>query len=245
MKKLIQKTMSIALAATIGLSSLAQAAPQDKQATLWGTSVSPYVRKVQVVMDEKQIPYNHQEILPTVLNQALGKETPLAFTKASPLGKIPAFEYQGHAFADSSVISAYVNQKFSKGPSLYPANAENRAKALWFENYADNIFGEVASKKIFVERVVKPQLLNAPTDEAVVKKAIEQELPSMLDYLEQQVKGKQWLAGDALSIADIAIVTHFVSLKKADYTLDAKRWPNLAKYVERVLARDSFAKHLA
>src|SRR5690606_7678738 len=114
--------------------------------------VSPYVRKVQVAMAEKNIPYELKETLPKILNDALAKESAKEFLNASPLGKIPALEYQGHQFADSAVIVAYLDKKFSKqSKSLYPTNPELYARALWFENYGDHVLGAVATKKILVE----------------------------------------------------------------------------------------------
>ena len=40
---------------------------QQDQIVLWGTSVSPYVRKVMVALAEKGITYDHQEVLPKSL----------------------------------------------------------------------------------------------------------------------------------------------------------------------------------
>ncbi len=48
------------------------------------------------------------------------------------------------------------------------------------------------------------------------------------------------MGGDAFSIADIAVATHFVVPHHTGYAVDDARWPALSGYVERMLARASF-----
>ena len=126
--------------------------------TLWGSSISPYVRKVMVALAEKNLPYTHNEILPTVLLQATGQEIPQAFTDASPLGKIPAIEIDGLQIADSAVIISYLEKNFATGTPLHPIDSTEFANALWFERYADTALTVVSYQKIFFEGIVKPNV---------------------------------------------------------------------------------------
>jgi len=59
---------------------------------LWGVSVSPFVRKVLVALAEKELSYQHHEIMPAVLLRATNQAIPQEFAAASPLGKIPAMQ---------------------------------------------------------------------------------------------------------------------------------------------------------
>jgi glutathione S-transferase len=93
---------------------------------------------------------------------------------------------------------------------------------------------------VFFQRVIAPRFFNRPTDEAIVAKAIETDIPKCLDYLEKELGSKEFLAGGAFSVADIGVATHFVNMKFAGYTVDAKRWPKLAAYLGRILGRPSF-----
>ena len=43
------------------------------------------------------------------------------------------------------------------------------------------------------------------------------ELPLCLDYLEKEVKKFEWLAGNQFSIADIALITHFIALNQSGF----------------------------
>src|SRR5579872_7436808 len=114
---------------------------------LWGVSASPYVRKVQIALEEKQLTYEHKQILPTILLKATGQSVPQEFIKVSPLGKIPALQVDNYCVADSTVICAYLDKKFSTGQKLYPESPEDYAKTRWFENYANTNFSDIAYKK--------------------------------------------------------------------------------------------------
>ena len=62
----------------------------------------------------------------------------------------------------------------------------------------------------------------------------------MFDYLEVELADRQVLVGKHFSIADIAVSSPFVNFAHAGESLDAKRWPRLAAYLERNHARPSF-----
>ena len=91
------------------------------------------------------------------------------------------------------------------------------------------------------QKIIGPAFFNQPTDDAVVSKAVNEELPPLFDYLESQITG-DWLVGSQFSIADISIGTQFVNLRLAGVSVDAARWPKLARYIARVHERPSFKK---
>lgn len=200
--------------------------------TVYGVSASPFVRKVRVVLAEKGLDYQLETVFP-------GPQAPPDWRKLSPLGRVPAFRDGDRTLADSSVISAYL-ERIAPEPQLYPNEPYDYARALWFEEYGDGGLMPVFGPKIFFQRVVGPKFFGHTTDEAVVKQAIESEVPPLLDYLEGQLTG-DFLVGRQLTIGDIGVVTQFVNLRYAGVTADARRWPKVAAYVGRIMARPSFA----
>jgi glutathione S-transferase len=203
--------------------------------TLYGISASPYVRKVRVALEEKGIAYEHDPVVPMNVSAE--------YKRISPLGKVPAYRDGDHTLADSSVIIAYL-EKVKPQPALYPSDPYEFARALWFEEYGDSALVAVTGPKIFFQRVVAPKFLNQKCDEAVVQKAVDEELPPFFDYLEGEVGEGGVVAGTRFSIGDIGLVTHFVNLQFAGFGVDAKRWPKLARYVDHVMARPSFKKFI-
>jgi glutathione S-transferase len=199
--------------------------------TLYGVNASPFVRKVRVVLAEKGIAYDHDPIIPMNVSAE--------YRKISPLGKIPAWRDEAGTLSDSSIICAYL-ERVKPEPALYPSVPYEYARALWFEEYGDTALVQVVGPKIFFEKIVAPAFMGRATDQAVVDKAIKEELPPLFDYLEGELGGGEWIVGKRFSIGDIGIATQFVNLRHAGVSVDAARWPKLAAYVGRVHARPSF-----
>ena len=126
---------------------------------------------------------------------------------------------------------------------MYPQDPYDYARALWFEEYGDGGLVPVFGPKIFFKRVVGPRFMGKTFDDAEVQESIATELPPLFDYLEGQLQ-QEFLVGNNFTIADIGIATAFVNLHYGGVRTDAARWPRLAKYIDRILARPSFAKLL-
>ena len=199
---------------------------------LHGAALSPFVRKTRVFLDEKGLEYKSVHVDPN--NQ------PEGFEKISPLRRIPVLEDGDQHIADSAVICAWMERKHPQ-PALYPEDDYEYARALWFEKYADYEVALNATFAVFRNRIVMP-LIGQPCDEAKVARALEEKLPPLLDYLESQIEGRDWFAGDQFSIADIAIASQCVNLAHGGECIDAGKWPALARHVEKVHARPSFGK---
>lgn len=212
--------------------------------TVYGVVSSPFASKVFIALEEKKLPYTLVETLPLSALKAKNMAPQEGFLKASPLGKIPAYQEGDWAIADSTIITAYLDRANPKHP-LYPKNAKEYAKTLWYEKYGDEVVAGVTHHKILFEKIVKPMLFKQPTDNTILEKAINEELPVIFDYLEKELEGKQWIIGDKFTAADIAIGTHFVSLKKCGVTVSKEKWPKLAQYIDKLFARESFKKFMS
>jgi len=197
-----------------------------------GAYLSPYVRKVLVVLELKGVAYEIDPLTPF-----MGDDR---FSLLSPVRRVPVLIDDVVTLADSSVICQYLEDRYPK-PALYPIDIFDRARARWLEEYADTRMGEVFIWHLFNQLIIKRFVWGEPTDQAVVDRAKNEEIPSILDYLETQVPASNCLFGD-LSIADISIATFFRNAAYARYAVDARRWPKVAAYVERILAEGPFAK---
>jgi glutathione S-transferase len=198
---------------------------------LYGISLSPYVRKVLMFAAEKRL---ELEMVPV----GLGQPNP-EFLACSPFAKMPGFEDGAFRIADSTAIVTYLEAKHPE-PALFPASPEDRARAVWYDEFADTIF-VAAGGKIFFNRVVA-KLIGREGDAAVADKAAAEELPPIYDYLETVVPGEGgFLVGDRLSIADIAVASPFVNMMHTGNLPDAGRYPKLSAWVLSWLERPSVA----
>ena len=204
----------------------------ENRVRIIGSYISPYVRKVLVVLDLKGIGYEIDPIIPFMGNER--------FSQLSPVRRIPVLLDDRVTLADSSVICQYLEDRYPE-PALYPRDVAERARARWLEEFADTRMGDVFIWQLFNQVAVNPFVWNRPTDQDVVRKALAEEIPHVLDYLESQVQAAGFIFG-ALSIADIAIACFFRNAAFARFAVDAARWPATAAFVERVLNTDSFQK---
>lgn len=206
---------------------------------LYGANLSPFVRKVRVGLAIKGIEYEQDPIVPFGVSDE--------YKKISPLGKIPAWqEDDGFSVPDSSVILSYL-ERTRPEPALYPTDPKELARALWFEEYSDSKLTEVCGT-VFFQRFVRKNLFKQEPDEELVKKAIEQDMPPVFDYLESQLSngsGDGPIVGSRFSIADLSLGSPFINARHGGYTLDAARWPKLAAYLEYVHGQPAYKDILA
>ncbi|NRB10636.1 MAG: glutathione S-transferase domain-containing protein [Rickettsiaceae bacterium] len=69
------------------------------------------------------------------------------------------------------------------------------------------------------------------------------DIPKIFAFLDQQLNGKKFLVAEKFTVADIGIAAHFINLKMVGITVNKKQYPNLAKYLDSILNRDSFKKY--
>src|SRR5271167_3130771 len=151
-----------------------------------GSYLSPYVRKVLVVLDLKGIPYEIDPIIPFFGDYR--------FSEMSPLRRIPVFIDNDATLADSSVICQYIEDRYPQ-PAVYPANIVDRARARWLEEYADSRMGEVFIWQLFNQVAIKPNVWGEQTDNAIVEKTLREDIPQVLEYLESQVPVEGFIFG--------------------------------------------------
>ncbi|MGN6224630.1 glutathione S-transferase family protein [Pseudoxanthomonas sp.] len=199
--------------------------------TILGNYLSPYVRKVLVCLQLKGIAYRIDPFAPFIGDDA--------FSRLSPLRRIPVLIDGDFVLNDSTVICEYL-EDLQPTPALYPAAPRDRARARWLEEFADSRLGEVIIWRMFYQLRVKRYLFGETPDEAVVRKAREEELPDALDYLETQLPAEGFLFGD-VGVADVAIAAFFRNATFVRYRIDANRWPRAAAFVERMHALPAFA----
>jgi glutathione S-transferase len=204
-----------------------------------GAGVSPFVRKVRAFLAEKGQTYQHEPVNPFA--------PPEGWRDLSPLGRIPAFRDGDRVINDSSVICQYLERRFPE-PALYPRDAYDFARALWIEEFMDGGLVPIVGPKLFRALVLQPLLTRKPADdasEAAARKAWDEEVAPLLDYLERTLGDREWFAGERISVADLAVASPFVNARFAGFAPERARWPRLRAFLDRVWQRPSFAPLVA
>ncbi len=198
---------------------------------IFGFPLSPFVRKVHLVAAEKGV----------AVEMVLGNPAnPLPeFLAASPFRKIPALQDGDFTVSDSTAIVTYIDALHPE-PSITPGDARQKAKAIWFEEFADTILTPAGGKVVF-NRFVGPKFLGLPGDEAAAEQGVV-ELGPILDYFEGVVPASGWLVGGDYSIGDIAVASVFRTMGYVGLEPDPAARPKTAAWYERVKARPAWAE---
>ena len=198
---------------------------------LFGSTFSPFVRKVAAYCAEKGLEYEN------VITRFDNPEPD--FLAASPFRKIPALKDGDVMLADSSAIIHYLEAKHPE-PALIPADPAMRGRTIFFEEVADTIV-VACGAKIFFNRIVAPYFLGREGDLAAADTAERDELPPLLDKVEDLVPANGFLVGDSLTLADLALASPFANFRHLGLHIDPAKWPKLASFADRILARPSFS----
>lgn len=202
---------------------------------LYGSSFSPFVRKVLAFAAEKDVALESRSV-------GIGDQDP-EFREASPFGKMPALVDGDFRLADSSAIAHYLEAKVPE-PSLVPSDPRMRGRTIWFDELADTVLMNCLGK-MFFNRVVAPIFLKREGDEELANTAEREELPPILEYLERTIPAEGFLVGDRISLADIAVASPLANAHHAGVTIDPAAYPRTIAFAERILSRPSFAPLLA
>ena len=186
---------------------------------------SPYARKIRVALAEKSLPFELEVDIPWLADTRV--------PDYNPLGKVPALVADdGELWFDSPVIAEYLDTL--AGPLLLPADRAAALPVRQAEALADGITD--AAVAAFLEGM-RPAERQDPA-------AIERQLGKIsrgLAVLEARVAQRKGCAGEALSIADIAIGC---TLGYLDFRFAHLGWraahPQLAAWAAGLLARPSF-----
>src|SRR5207253_5020468 len=123
------------------------------------------------------------------------------FERLSPLRRIPVLIDGDLVLSDSSVICGWLDEGYP-GDALFPADPKDRARARWFEEYADTRLGDVFIWGLFYQKVVRPLVWGEAADEERVAKTLADDIPTTMDYLESQLPAEGFLFGE-IGLADV------------------------------------------
>ncbi|HEU4460461.1 MAG TPA: glutathione S-transferase N-terminal domain-containing protein [Methylibium sp.] len=201
---------------------------------LIGTLTSPYVRKVRVVMAEKKLDYQF------VLDDPWRGESQI--TQFNPLGKVPCLVMEGgEAVFDSRVIVEHLDVLSPVG-KLIPPSGRERIEVRTWEALADGVCeaGILARLEEHWAPRAEGERSGAWIDYQLAK------VDAGIDAMGRGLGERNWCAGGLhLSLADVAVGCALDWLSFRLPQLDWRgRHPNLAKLVERLMQRPSFADTL-
>ncbi len=199
---------------------------------LLGTPTSPYVRKVRLMLLEKNIAHEYLIDPP--------REPGSLVARVNPLGRIPALVLDDDTCVfDSPVIAEYVDS-LNDSPILIPRdNALARMRVKRWEGLADGIMDSALAVR---NERLRPEEKQEPANITLHNNAISR----ALQFAEGELGNNPWVNGDSLSLGDFALFSTLVYL---DLRQPERDWrsahPKLLDWFGRVAARPSAQTSLA
>lgn len=198
---------------------------------LIGSTSSPYVRKVRVVMAEKKLDYAF------VPEDVWSTDTTIA--ESNPLGKVPCLVMEGaEALFDSRVIVEYLDTLSPVG-KLIPTVGRERAEIKTWEALADGVLDAAILARLEATwgGRSKAQRSQAWIDRQLVK------VNAAVKAMGRGLGDKPFCGGIHFSLADVAVGC---ALGYLDFRFPEQDWraenPNLVRLYDKLMQRPSFAE---
>jgi len=157
------------------------------------------------------------------------------FRQKTPIGKVPVLEHDGEFLFESGAICRYVANV--ENSPLYPQDKLQRARVDQWMDYFTCHLGRWFST-LYFEHVIKEKAGLGERDEKGCEEAVKfahQQLAVVDSWLENS----QWLANDALSIADLFAFAYVEQVRPIQFSLGD--YPHVQAWFDRIEGRASIA----
>jgi glutathione S-transferase len=187
-------------------------------------------QRVLWLLEELDLPYEvrrYERDAKTML-------APPELKRVHPLGKAPVIEDQGRAIAETGAIVEYLVGK-AGGRLGPPAKRDDVLRYRHFLHYAEGSMMPPLLALLVIDRL---GLLGKPA-----RAPIQRMLDVHLDWLESELAGRAWFAGEDFTAADV-MMSFPLEASRARGGLGDSR-PNLTDWLERIHARPAYGEALA
>jgi len=160
------------------------------------------------------------------INLPEGEHKEAPYLALNPLGQVPTIEDGDIVISDSNAILVYLARKYA--PAYLPQDPQLEAEVQKFLTLAagELAFGPAAARLITV--------FNAPIDPEFTKVVAEK----ALSKLESHLEGREFLVGNSVTIADIAIYSYTAHAPEGNVSL--MPYPNVRRLLNSVEALPGF-----
>jgi len=194
----------------------------DDRFTLYGSFTSSSTYKPMLYLALARVPFSFKTV-----NLKFGRQKEPEYLAINRYGQVPALRHRGLTIVQSNIILDYLARTTGR---FEPAIEQDRWQAReWLSWEADAITNVAKVRHYSRFRTVDPAVMDyfRPLAEAA------------LGFVDQSLTGRDWLVGDACSIADIGCWGRMVFM--AEGGIDIVRWPRLEAWSKRLKALPGFA----
>lgn len=192
---------------------------------LYHTHLSPFCRKIRMLLKEKDLEFE------LVCENPWDRK--LDLFALNPAGEVPVLvEEDGSTVSGAYAIAEYLEEKYPQVTLLGVTPAE-RAEVRRLVDWFDHKFDYEVTQPVLFEKLFKNYFGRGAPDAAVIRNG-KQHMLYHLDYLGYLAQERYFLAGDHLTLADLAAASHLSALDYLsdvpwDYNTPAHNWYALMK----------------
>ncbi len=200
---------------------------------LYHLPVSPNARRVLLTAAHLGVKFDEEQVVDITKGE---HKTPV-FMALNPNGMIPVLVDGNLKLWESRGIIQYLASK-KHGSGLLGNDETTRADITrWLCWDAGHLAPQVFT--LVFENMLKGLLGMGTPDQAAVGRA-SQELRRFLGVLETMLKGKKYLVGDSLTIADLSVAATLTYWNELKFPIN--EFANLKEWFDRITALDAWKK---
>jgi glutathione S-transferase len=204
---------------------------------LYEHPLSPYARKVKIVLYEKGIEF--ERVLLTPMTMREGDPGVAEFSASSPRLEVPCLVDGDFRCIDSTIIVDYIDEKWPDPPML-PERFEDRARARMIEEICDTSVDAVNWGLMEIRFFKRAEGTLA---EQMMGRAGTQ-LAAVWDRMEAELEGRTWLSGARFGRADATLIVHVVASGLYGFP-PGERHPRLREWTARCVEKESVRRDQA
>jgi len=194
----------------------------EDRLTIYGSFTSSSSYKPMLYLALARLPYSFRTV-----NLKNGVQKLPDYLAVNRYGQVPALRHRGLTIVMSNVILDYLARTTGH---FEPASEQDRWRAREWLGWENDAITNVSRVRHFSRfRTVAPEVMEhfkGPAEAA-------------LTFIDKALEGREWLVGDACSIADIGCFGRMVFMAEGGF--DITRWPNLEAWTLRLKAMPGFA----
>jgi glutathione S-transferase len=197
---------------------------------VYGLGLSFPVNRVRMCLNA--IGVDHEFV---IINPLAGETQTEEYLKMNPSGKVPAIDDDGFYLFEGNAIMKYLCRKHNS--DLYPTDIVEQAHVdKWLDFIVAHLNNGLA--KVFFNKIVAG-LVGVESDEKSMQEGYGF-LERFMTVIEKQLGITPYLAGDNMTIADIALLAtidpfEVIDIKISDY-------PNVAKWASKLTSQPFYTK---
>lgn len=192
---------------------------------LYHTPLSPFCRKIRMMLREKNLDFELVQENPWDRN--------LEFFALNPAGEVPVLvEENGTVVSGAYAITEYLDETYEFNQLLGRSQAQ-RAEVRRLIDWFDHKFDYEVTRNVLFEKAFKQYFGEGQPNSAAIRIG-KQNILYHLDYIGYLAGERYFLAGDSLTLADLAAASHISALDYLgdvdwNYNKMAQNWYALMK----------------